>query len=530
MSQVESLHKRYNSAKGNWDQWRSIYEEAYAYAFPQKDPWVMDQMEGSRRNVEVYDITACNSARRLVSRLHKNLMPADLEWFELEAGESVIDENEKKILNLQLQKFTDIIFRALNDSNFNLVINELLQDLIIGTGSMMILEGDSDDQPIRFKAVAPNIIYPEANAFDEIETVWRDFNKVQGRDIERIWPKARLTERIRQQMHNNSCAEFDFVEGFVYLPEKKKYRHVVLMSSENEYIVDQEVESSPWVVARWSKASNEVGGRGVVLDAMPTIRSLNALVEDIMRNVALSTSPPWLASSDGIFNPYLFEIAPNKVIPINQSAMGNVPLQRLDVSSDVRLGNLEVNDMRQQIKDCLFDNPVRPTQAPQQTATEIMVRQQQFIEEIEPAFGRLSVELLPKIINRVINILQRKGFLPINLKIDSKYINIKYKSPLVRGADLQKVQNFQSYAQMLASVAGPQLSLLSMNTQLLPAWLADKLEVDESLVKSPSEIADLMSQAAQAAQAPNPAEETNPQAQQGQSAMDQQAMQGGPNE
>jgi tetrahydromethanopterin S-methyltransferase subunit F len=528
MSGLESLHKRYANAKGNWELWRSIYEEAYAYAFPQKDPWVENLVEGTRKNVEVFDITACNSARRLVSRLHKNLMPADLEWFELEAGDSVIDENEKKILNLQLQKFTDIIFQALNDSNFNLVINELLQDLIIGTGAMMILEGD-DEKPLRFKAVAPNIIYPEADAFDEIESVWRDFNKVQGRDIERIWPKARISQMIRQQMQSNDCAEFDFIEGFVYLPDKKKYRHVVLLQGEQDCIVDTEVDSSPWIVARWSKASNEVGGRGVVLDAMPTIRSLNALVEDIMRNVALSTSPPWLASSDGIFNPYLFEIGPNKIIPINQSSMGNLPLQRLDVTSDIRMGNLEVNDMRQQIKDCLFDNPVRPTQAPQQTATEIMVRQQQFIEEIEPAFGRLSVELLPKIINRVINILQRKGYLPKTLKIDSRVVNIKYKSPLVRGADLQKVQNFDNYAKMLAGVAGPQLSLLSMNTELLPAWLADKLEVDETLIKSPMEIVQLMNQASQAAQAPNPAEGANPQEQQAQSAMNQQAMQGGPN-
>jgi hypothetical protein len=524
---TESLQSRYAAAKGNWLLWRSIYDEAYAYVFPQRDPWPDEQFEGVRKNTHVFDITACNSARRLVSRLHKNLMPADLQWFELQAGDYVVNLTEKNQLNTQLQIFTDIIFRTLNDSNFNLVINELLQDLIIGTGGMMILEGDDDEEPVKFKAVAPNTFYPEADAFDNIETVWRDFNKVSGRDIERIWPKARITENMRSRMKTNECSEFDFIEGFIYLPDKKKYRHVVLEQGEHDYLVDNEVESTPWIVARWAKCSNEVGGRGVVLDAMPTIRSLNVLVEEIMRNVALSTSPPWLASSDGIFNPYMFEIAPNKIIPINQSSMGNLPLQRLDVSSDIRTGSLEMQDMRQMIKDCLFDNPIRPITAPAQTATEIQIRQQQFIEEIEPAFGRLSVELLPKIINRVIHILQKKGHLPNQLRVDNRYVSIKYKSPIVRGADIQKVQNLGHYAQILGGIAGGESVVGSLKVSDVPAWLADKLEVDASLVKSPLEIQQMLNMAVQASLPQDPAANANPQAQSGQEALMQEAQQGG---
>lgn len=524
---LESLQKRYASAKGNWQLWRNIYDEAYAYVFPQRNSWPDEQFEGVRKNVEVFDITACNSARRLVSRLHKNLTPADLEWFELEAGDTIVNPDDRKKLNEQLQAFTDIIFRALNDGNFNLVINELLQDLIIGTGAMMILEGESDDKPVKFKAVAPNVFYPEADAFDTIETVWRDFKKVAGRDIERIWPKATLTQSIQARMRQDDCAQFDFIEGFICQYEKDNYRHVVMEVGTDDYLVDEDVKSSPWVVARWGKASNEVGGRGVVLDAMPTIRSLNTLVETIMRNAEISTSPPWLASSDGVFNPYLFEIAPNKVIPINQSSQGNLPLQRLDVASDIRLGNLEVNDMRTMIKDCLFDNPVRPVEAPKQTATEIMVRQQQFIEEIEPAFGRLSVELLPKIINRVIFILQKKGFLPKQLKVDSRLVSIKYKSPIVRGSDIQKVHNLANYTQILGQIVGPQLAGASLNVELLPTWLADKLEVDETLVKSATQVSAQLQALSQAQQGQSQqAQPPDALSQLGQQAQDREARTG----
>lgn len=499
------LQKRYADAKGNWQNWRSIYDEAFAFTIPQKDPWPTELVEGVRKNIWVYDITAVTSARRLVSRLHSSLVPPGEEWFSLEAGDEVVDPNEKKELNQILQIYTNVIFRALNDSNFDLVINELLQDLIIGTGAMQILEGKGKEI-MRFKSVSLDVCYPEGDAFDDIETVWTDFWKVAGRDIHEIWPKAKITENMRHQMAADPDVTFDFTEGVIFNNETRTYKLCVFVMETYEYILELETPSSPWIVARWSKASNEVGGRGPVLDAMPTIRSLNRLVEDILRNVGLSTSPPWMAASDGVFNPWMFEIQPNKIIPISRQSMGDLPLQKLDVSGDIRTGTLEIQDLRQQIKDCLFDNPVRPVDAPEQTATEIMIRQQQFMEEIGPAFGRLSVELLPRIINRVIYILQRKGYLPNSLKVDGKNINIRYKSPLVRSASVQKIQNLQNYNTIMQSIVGPELSLGSFNLQLIPQWLGDKLDVDETLIKSPNEVAAAISQAQSAQNPPTPAD------------------------
>jgi len=509
MDDCRSMYKRYTDAKGNWATWRSIYDEAYAFAIPERDPWPEDVEEGRRKNIQVYDITAVNSTRRLVSKLHSSLTPPGQQWFVLEAGDNIENQVDRKQLNMYLQTFTDIIFQALNESNFDIAINELYQDLCIGTGSLMIMESDDKRQPMKFKSVAVNVIYPEADAYDEIETVWRDFNQIYIRDIKRLWPKAVVPQELEQRLEADINAKVDLVEGVVYDCDKGDFRIVVMEQERGDYIMDLRSVSSPWVVARWSKCSNEIGGRGPIIEALPTIRSLNVLVEEIMRNVALSTSPPWLAASDGVFNPYLFNIEPNKVIPISRQSMGELPLQRLDVSSDVNLDNFEVNDMRMQIKDALFDNPIRPVNAPEQTATEVMIRQQQFMEEIGPAFGRLSVELLPKIINRVIFILQKKGYLPTDLKVDNKNIQIRYQSPLTRSASLQKIQNLQNYVAIMQPIMGPELTVASMNLELLPQWLSDKLDVDETLIKNAIEIKELIEGAKEAANQ-NPADNQQP--------------------
>lgn len=500
------VYKRYADAKGDWDNWRSLYDEAYAYAIPQRDPWPEDTVQGRRKNIQVYDITAVNSARRLVSRLHSSLVPPGEQWFNLEAGENIVDPQAKKQLNIYLQMFTDILFQIINASNFDIVINEMFQDLIIGTGALMILESDDKDCPIKCKSVAVDILYPEADAYDEIKTVFRDFNDVYGRDINTLWPKAKLTQSMQYKMECDPQTKFNLIEGVVYEDDDKLYHIVVMEADTREYILDTKSASSPWIVARWSKASNEVGGRGPVIDALPTIRSLNALVEEIMRNVALSTSPPWIAASDGVFNPYLFQIEPNKIIPVSRQSMAQMPLQKLDVAGDINLSNFEVNDMRIQIKDALFDNPLRPVNSPAETATEIMIRQQQFMEEIGPAFGRLSVELLPKIINRIIFIAQKKGYLPHDLKIDNKNVSIRYKSPLVRSSQIQKIQNLQNYVSIMQPIVGAEMTMASININLLPQWLGDKLDVDEMLIKSPAEIQMLLDQIQQAATPKSPAQ------------------------
>lgn len=499
------LYRRYTNAKGEWDNWRSLYDEAYAYTIPQRDPWPQDTVEGRRKNIQVYDLTAVNSVRRLVARLQSSLTPIGEQWFLLEAGENIKDPSKKKEINAYLQLFTDIIFQAITNSNFDIAVAEFYQDICIGTGCLMALESNDSRSPVRFKSVGVDIVYPEADIFDDLNTVWRDFPDIQGSEIKRMWPKAEITETMRLAMQADPLVKFQLVEGVVWYPDKELYRIVVLDSNNNEYILDTWTPSSPWIVARWSKSTNEVGGRGAVIEALPTIRSLNALTEEIMRNVALSTSPPWIAASDGVFNPYLFQIEPNKVIPVSRQSMNGLPLQRLDVASDINMANLEINDLRQQIKDALFDNPVRPVNAPQQTATEIMIRQQQFMEDIAPASGRLAVEFMPKVINRVIYILQRKGYLPKELRIDNKNVTIRYKSQLVRSTSMQKIQNLQNYIAVLQPIVGQELAMGSLNIDILPQWLSDQLDVDESLVKSPAQVQQLIQTLMQQAQPQSPA-------------------------
>ena len=166
------------------------------------------------------------------------------------------------------------------------------------------------------------------------------------------------------------------------------------------------------------------------------------MAEYIISGAAMAATPPWLGFSDGVFNPNNYVIEPNKIIAVSPDSAANPPLQKLDVSGDVRFGELTMNDLRSQINEIMYVDPTRPVQSPSQTATEIMIRQQAFLEEIAPAFARIEIEILPKLIDRVIWILKDKGIFPPELDSEpyKNLYTIRFKSPLEQSQQLQDAQ------------------------------------------------------------------------------------------
>ena len=506
MGDYTKLMTRYKSAAGDWDNWKSLYMEAYDYTFPDKNPYYEEYNEtpGQRKNLQVYDNTQCIGARQLVSKLHANLVPPALQWFELEASDIVSDENQKKAIQTSLQTLTSIIYNYLNGSNFDLAINEGFHDLVIGTMAFQVFPTDDDKHPIIFKTCPIDNLAPEQDAFDQINTVWQEFCDVAYEDILRLWPDGKIAESMKIIADQNQQARFNFVEGVMFNPSEKTYRIVVMWQDQPYFVVDKQSLSSPWIVGRWSKSPREVGGRGPAIQALPTARTVNMMARFLIEAAAMNATPPWLGFSDGVFNPNTYTVQPNTIIAISPDSAANMPLRKLDVTGDVQFGELTMNDLRSQINSLMYVDPVRPVQSPSQTATEIMIRQQQFLESIAPAFARIEIEVLPKLIARVIFILMDKGLLPAELNSPEfrELYRIRFKSPLEQSQQLQDVQKLLQYNSAMQQLS-PEATIMGYKFDKIPTYMATKFDIDLDLINSPEEIQEKM-QAAVASQVPNP--------------------------
>jgi hypothetical protein len=134
-----------------------------------------------------------------------------------------------------------------------------------------------------------------------------------------------------------------------------------------------------------------------------------------------------------------------------------------------------------QINKLLYADPLGPVTSPQQTATEIALRQRNMAEEIGPPFTRLQPELLTRVLKRVMYILEKKGLIS-KVRVNGKEVQITYKSPLVVAQGQQDVQGFMNWFQMLQAVQGPEAALVNINPVAFPQWSSQKLGVDPTVV------------------------------------------------
>jgi hypothetical protein len=151
-------------------------------------------------------------------------------------------------------------------------------------------------------------------------------------------------------------------------------------------------------------------------------------------------------------------------------------------------------------------------------------------------YTRIQAELLAKVIQRAVWILQKKGLIP-KFKLDGKEVTVKYVSPFATTQNADDLMAFEKTVQQILAL-GPQLGPTALSAGLkikdVPAYIARKNGLPESLIMTDEDrqqqVQDTV-QAQQAAQANQAQHAGNQAAQvaQGESAGQQPPdQQGGP--
>ena len=114
---IEGLIRRFHEAQSNWEQWRSLHQEAFDFSAPQRETF-HKRNPGQRKNRHIFDSTAVTGLEQFANRIQGSLLPSWQQWMMLEAG-SDIPEEDKDRVNQLLEETTDTFFSELNRSNFS---------------------------------------------------------------------------------------------------------------------------------------------------------------------------------------------------------------------------------------------------------------------------------------------------------------------------------------------------------------------------------------------------------------------------
>ena len=147
---ANAILEKYKEAVAVKDHWRDKFEEAYEYCLPNRESFY-DESPGQKRTDKIFDETAVVGVQEFASRLQSGIVPTFARWADFQAGVE-IPEEQKSEVNLQLDKITEYVFEILQNSNFNQEVHEAFMDLAVGTGCMLVEEGDAVN-PVKFTAV-----------------------------------------------------------------------------------------------------------------------------------------------------------------------------------------------------------------------------------------------------------------------------------------------------------------------------------------------------------------------------------------
>jgi hypothetical protein len=502
-SLLETLRKRYNSAKYTADLWIPIQQAAYFYTVPFRNRYYLPgkEFQGTIQNTRVYDTTAVEAVTTFVSKIHDSMTPPKTQWGFMEVDDSMVDDptDPNNVLILQdaqlvLDAYMRRLFTYIHASNFDVTINECYYDLAIGTAALVINQLN-DDMPFMCTSIPADKLAIEEAVNGNIETWFRTWQNLKICELNTRWPNIIISANLQALMASDPDAVVrNIYEGVAYFANMpQKYCYAVW--ADNDLLYSQWLDSNPGIVWRWKKVNNETWGRGPVMEALPSIISLNEMARVELASANLNTFRPYMGFSDAIFNPHTFKLEPFTIIPIAPiGSNGQVPLIPLPNSASPEFAQMTIADLRLQIKALLFAEQPQDSQSVQpQTAYELSMKASNLAEKIGPLFSRMEQEMGLPIIKRCAYILNSMGLLPYP-KTGKIPIKFRYKSPLDLAKGRADVERFVQFVQVMQGIMGQEATQLYVNPKTTPYMLADSMQIDERYLNKPEDVAKVMQQ------------------------------------
>lgn len=477
------------------EQWTSLMQDVYEYAMPQRSEYATET-QGAKKTSKVFDSTAIRGTKKGSSRIVSEVFPPGQQWGKLEAG-PLVPEDQRAEVNKALEQVNKTLFDVIgNTTNFQTAIGEFALDLFAGTGTMLINPGD-EESPIVYEAIPPIHCALEEGANGRVWGVYRK-PKVKARNLQSQWPTARITGELAKLVNDEPDKDVpDLMEATYYEPSEKRWCYEVLWKkgeAKAEKVVDLPYASSPWIAARWAKSSNEVNGRGPLLDAHPDVKTINKLVELTLMNAALAVSGVYTGVDDGVMNPDTVRIAPGSIVAVarNQGHPSGPSLAPLERAGDFEVSQIEHERLYTSINDILMNNSMPPMEGAVRSATEFLQRMRELASDMGAAFGRLHSEVMVPIVQRSLDILVQKGIirLPPNITrivVGGANIKLTVLSPIAQLQSMNEVEAIARTLELSGALVGKDLTMLALKLEDVPETIATKLGFPSGLIRNKTE-------------------------------------------
>ena len=422
---------------------RSLFDILQAdvakYVIPFREDWVEDVQQGQKHGTHVWDGTPQSALNIMTNGMYGNIVSEGLPWFMIQSA--ITELNEIASVKEWSQETTKSIALALKNSNFYKEMLPFIADWgSIGT-SHLYSELDEATQKIAFNCIHPKQCYIATDRFGFVDTVFREYrislrNAVAQFGLEGLSTthqnmyKTEMFKEIKILHAVYPRVDFDHKRKDV----QNKPLASVWVDMENDKLFRVSgFDDFPYAVGRYSVNSGEDYGRSPAMEALPDIKGLHRMAKDMLQASDMSINPMYNFPSDqkgkgrariGSKKIHWFSSPNMSVHPVNSGINYPVGVDREERKQENIREAFHVNFF------LMLQNAERGM-----TATEILERQSEKAIVLAPAIGRLSQEVLDKIIQRVFNIELAAGRIsepPTPILERGGQVEISYLGPLAQ--------------------------------------------------------------------------------------------------
>lgn len=455
----EALWSQRKTVEQTWDLIEQFIMPIRGGKFFEEQP-----SEGSidwRRGRSVFDSTAQNACYTLASSMHGALTSPSVRWFSLKFRDNDLNANTA---NAQwLEKASNAIFFALQDSNFNLEVNEGYLDLA-GFGTTIIFEEPVSDKTwegLEFSALPIREGYFEMDHRRQVDKFYRLLQWTPGQIVSKFGDKTPEDIKRKAEAANSIDEKIDII-FCVYprkgvpdtkwkmkvAPKKRSYGYKYIVRSSGEELGDEGgYYEMPAYVPRWQKASGSQWGFSPATIALSDVMTLNALVELILQALEKVVDPANLTTERGLIS------------DLDLGAAGLTVVRNIDdlapyeSKANFNASTLIVEDLRNRIRQTFLVDQLELKESPAMSATEVNARVDLMQRLLGPVLGRLQNDFLDPMIERTFRILWRAGLIPeMPGGLEDADFDIEYTGPLARAQRTDRITAIEGYLNSQAAL------------------------------------------------------------------------------
>lgn len=515
MPTIRSYNKRLEALKSERTTFIPLWRELSDYHLAHRGRFLTsDRNKGYKRNTKQINNTSRLSSRTLASGMMSGITSPARPWFRLGSGDKKLDDITA--VKQWLYEVQSVMYKVFSSSNFYNSLHQLYSELgVFGTASMGIYEDFENVIWCKPYTVGSYMLGMDGQNVND--TLYREYELTVAQLVKQFGIEN-VSQAVKKQWDDgNTEAWVKLVHAIEPNDDRDRqsikasdmpYRSVYYESDqggknkEGKFLRESGFEEYPIVSPRW-----DVTGEDVYATDCPGIttigdtKALQLAERRKYQAIDKVVSPPLQGPSTLKSKMKGDQLRSNEIL---WHSAGNEGLSSIyaNYRPDINAIKEEIYNVEERIKRGFYEDlflMLASSDRRQITAREVAEKHEEKLLMLGPVLERLHTELLDPSIDRVFNILQRNGVLPVPPpELKDKELNVEYVSVL---AQAQRLVNTGAIDRMVEYAGGiaqiwPEARHKIKPNQSIDDY-AEALGVNPSMIASDDEAAEAAAAEAQ---------------------------------